>query len=85
MDDFWKNMLQKTNFSAPPLDQMTALNILNIEVDDIEDLNSREVLDRYYFLYKKNDPSIGGTPYLQSKVFAAKECLMERFPNSVEL
>lgn len=43
------------------------------------------VLDRYYTLFKKNDPAIGGTAYLQSKVFAAKETVMTQFPNAAEV
>lgn len=43
------------------------------------------VLDRYYVLYKKNDPANGGTAYLQSKIFAAKETAMTQFPNAVEI
>jgi hypothetical protein len=35
-------------------------------------------------LFKKNDPNNGGTTYLQSKVFAAKECLMARYPDAEE-
>ena len=64
---------------------MAALQILNIEIKNLDELNAREVLQRYYILYKKNDPSIGGTIYLQSKIFAAKQCLMEQFPNATEL
>jgi hypothetical protein len=30
MDEMFKNMLSKTNLSAPPLDSVTALKILNI-------------------------------------------------------
>lgn len=36
-------------------------------------------------LYKKNDPANGGTAYLQSKIFAAKETAMTQFPNAVEI
>ena len=36
-------------------------------------------------LFKKNDPAKGGTAYIQSKVFAAKECLMARYPDAAEL
>ena len=41
------------------------------------------MLERYYTLYKKNDPALGGTAYLQSKIFVAKEALMTQFPNAV--
>ena len=32
LDDFMKKFLSKTNLSAPPLDNSTALKILNIEI-----------------------------------------------------
>lgn len=35
-------------------------------------------------MFKKNDPKVGGTTYLQSKVYAAKECLMEKYPDKGE-
>jgi len=47
-------------------------------------LEARTVLERYYTLFKKNDPNNGGTTYLQSKVFAAKECLMSRYADAEE-
>lgn len=63
--------VSKTSFNAPPIDEGIALQILNIE-KNIEELEPKIVLERYYTLFKKNDPSVGGTVYLQSKVFAAK-------------
>lgn len=63
--------VSKTSFNAPPIDEGIALQILNIE-KNIEELEPKLVLERYYTLFKKNDPSVGGTVYLQSKVFAAK-------------
>lgn len=38
----------------------------------MEELEAEIVLERYYTLYKKNDPNLGGTAYIQSKVVAAK-------------
>lgn len=43
------------------------------------------MLERYWALYKKNDPEVGGTVYLQCKVLAAKDILMSEFPNATEL
>lgn len=43
------------------------------------------MLERYYTLWKKNDPQTGGTVYLQSKVFAAKEILMSEYKNATEI
>ena len=75
--------MAKSNITAPPLDHSTALRILDIQIDKVENLEARQVLDRYYTLFKKNEQKVGGTIYLQSKVFQAKECLMQRFPNAV--
>jgi hypothetical protein len=36
-------------------------------------------------LFKKNDPKVGGTTYLQSKVYVAKETLMADIPNAAEM
>lgn len=47
------------------------MKILNIEAKDNE-LEPKHVLERFYTLYKKNDPLNGGTAYIQSKIFAAK-------------
>mmetsp|Transcript_29518 Transcript_29518/g.40560 ORF Transcript_29518/g.40560 Transcript_29518/m.40560 type:complete len:120 (-) Transcript_29518:7-366(-) len=49
-----------------------ALNILNIEKNKL----SKTVLEeRYAKLFELNDPKKGGSFYLQSKVFRAKEAL----------
>lgn len=77
-------MMSKTNISAPPLTESTALQILNID-KPLEELDPKLVLERYFILFKKNDPAIGGTTYLQSKVNAAKDCLMSRFPDAAEI
>ena len=68
--------MAKSNITAPPLDHSTALRILDIQIDKVENLEARQVLDRYYILFKKNEQKVGGTTYLQSKVFQAKERLM---------
>ena len=47
------------------------MQILNIE-KNVEEVEPRLILERYYVLFKKNDPKVGGTTYLQSKVYAAK-------------
>ncbi|EME28671.1 Mitochondrial import inner membrane translocase subunit tim16 [Galdieria sulphuraria] len=50
-----------------------ACNILGVSRSD-----SREnILKRYEFLQTVNDPSRGGSPYLQSKIRGAKEILEE--------
>ena len=78
---YFSKVMTQSNLGAPALSESTALQILNIEMD-IEEVEPKIILERYYILFKKNDPKNGGTTYLQSKVFAAKDCLMARFPDA---
>lgn len=78
---YFSKVMSQSNLGAPPLTESTALQILNIE-KSVEEVEARVILERYYTLFKKNDPKLGGTTYLQSKVYAAKECLMARFPDA---
>ncbi|KAJ1651965.1 mitochondrial import inner membrane translocase subunit TIM16 [Dispira simplex] len=48
-----------------------ACQILNVQ----KDAPLEEVMKKYNVLFKLNDPKTGGTLYLQSKVFRAKERL----------
>lgn len=78
---YFSKVMTQSNLGAPPITESTALQILNIE-KNLEEVEPRLILERYYTLFKKNDPKVGGTTYLQSKVYAAKECLMARFPDA---
>jgi len=56
-----------------------ALDILNIERANLNQKSVAEMFDKYY---KLNDPAKGGSFYLQSKFFRAKEALeYEMNPN----
>jgi len=56
-----------------------ALDILNIERSNLNQKAVDEMFDKYY---KLNDPTKGGSFYLQSKFFRAKEALeYEMNPN----
>ena len=78
-----KSMLSDKNLSAPPIDKPMAYKILNIEPKEGQ-MDPKHILDRYYVLYKKNDPTNGGTPYLQSKILVAKEALMSEVANAAQ-
>ena len=54
-----------------------ALKILNIEKPD---LTSLLVETKYKKFYETNDPNKGGSFYLQSKIYRAKEALLEDIP-----
>ena len=80
---YFSRVMTQNNLGAPAINQSTSMQILAIQTD-LEELEARTVLQRYYVLFKKNDPKVGGTTYLQSKVYAAKECLMARYPDAQE-
>ena len=56
-----------------------ALKILNIEAKEGEELDHKEILERFETLYEKNLINKGGSFYLQSKCYFAKEHLMKDF------
>ncbi|KTW28593.1 import motor complex subunit PAM16 [Pneumocystis jirovecii RU7] len=58
---------QKTGITIPE-----ACQILNIKKTPIE---LSDVIEKYEYLYKINDPKNGGSLYLQTKIFWAKERL----------
>ena len=49
-----------------------AMKILNIEQENLTIENVKELFDKYY---NANDPKNGGSFYLQSKIYRAKERL----------
>ena len=67
-----------TRKSGMALDE--AIQILNLEKNN---LKQSEILKRYEIMFKANDPKEGGSLYLQSKVYRAKERLDMEL-NSVE-
>ena len=42
-------------------------------------------MDAYRTLWKKNNPNEGGSFFIQCKIHAAKEFLMEEFPGEEQL
>jgi hypothetical protein len=74
--DMFNDFLSKANLVAPVVDKEMAMKILEIECRGKE-IDSWQVLERYYVLYKKNQPEKGGISYIQNKVFVAKETLMK--------
>ena len=67
-----------------PMTRDEAMLILNIgqnESDDEEDeLNPHDIMERFDTLIEKNQISNGGSFYLQSKIYWAKQQLMQDFP-----
>ena len=75
--EYLDKTLQATNLVTKPMTADEALKILNL---DNKELSGDQVMDSYRSLWKKNNPSVGGSIFIQCKVFAAKEFLMEEFP-----
>lgn len=53
------------------MDKQQALEILNVDENSTKD----EIQKNYETLFAANDPAKGGSFYLQSKIYRAKECL----------
>ncbi|KAG5520264.1 hypothetical protein PMAC_001343 [Pneumocystis sp. 'macacae'] len=58
---------QKTGVTIPEACQILNIKKMPIELSD--------VIEKYEYLYKINDPKNGGSLYLQTKIFWAKERL----------
>ena len=68
-----------------PMTRVEALSILAIpEVESAEKLEQDQehtkVMERFETLFEKNLPEKGGSFYVQSKIYFAKEFLMQDFP-----
>ncbi|EMR10790.1 hypothetical protein PNEG_00938 [Pneumocystis murina B123] len=61
------NLSEKTGITANEACQILNIKKMPVELSD--------VIKRYEYLYKTNDPKNGGSLYLQSKIFWAKERL----------
>ena len=62
------------------VDTREALDILNLEEGDELDLS--KVNEQYKKYFETLDPDKGGSFYLQSKVYRAKEALVEQHPTN---
>eukprot|EP00615_Pteridomonas_danica_P001564 CAMPEP_0114360404 /NCGR_PEP_ID=MMETSP0101-20121206/23838_1 /TAXON_ID=38822 ORGANISM="Pteridomonas danica, Strain PT" /NCGR_SAMPLE_ID=MMETSP0101 /ASSEMBLY_ACC=CAM_ASM_000211 /LENGTH=114 /DNA_ID=CAMNT_0001504623 /DNA_START=72 /DNA_END=416 /DNA_ORIENTATION=- len=52
-----------------------AIQVLNFPKEELNPLGAQKILERYDTMFKSNDPASGGSFYLQSKVYRAKESL----------
>jgi import inner membrane translocase subunit TIM16 len=64
------------NILSTPLTKNEALKILNLKEDQLKPELIMEQFEKYM---EANDPEIGGSFYIQNKVYYAKEFLMEEF------
>lgn len=74
--------------AGSPMTRDEALKILNIEEVELKDedgysksnVDPKEIMERFDSLIEKNQVSKGGSFYIQSKIFWAKQHLMQDFP-----
>mmetsp|Transcript_53978 Transcript_53978/g.123021 ORF Transcript_53978/g.123021 Transcript_53978/m.123021 type:complete len:117 (-) Transcript_53978:256-606(-) len=52
-----------------------ALQVLNFSKEELNPILAEKITERYAKMFKANDPAKGGSFYLQSKVFRAKESI----------
>ena len=68
-----------------PMTRTEACQILNIEdaaaeSGDVEPVDHAAIMERFEILYEKNAHENGGSFYVRSKIFFAKEHLMQDWP-----
>ncbi|CAI6361920.1 unnamed protein product [Macrosiphum euphorbiae] len=54
------------------------------QILNVQDMTQDEIQKRYEYLFKINDKSLGGSFYLQSKIYRAKERLETEISNKSE-
>jgi import inner membrane translocase subunit TIM16 len=67
----------KTAVRKAGMDRGEALEILNIEVKQGVPIDKALVAKQYDKYFASNDPKVGGSFYIQSKIVRAKEALEE--------
>ena len=79
-----------------PMTRTEACQILNIELDDKdaagngdeaenEPIDHKIVMERFDKLFEKNSAEKGGSFYIRSKIFFAKEHLMQDWPEELNV
>ena len=70
------------------MSQEEALEILQIKKEEgkeEEPLHPDEILSRFDVMFEKNLPEKGGSFYIRSKIFFAKNQLMMTFPKDLDI
>ena len=71
-----------------PLTRDESVKILGIEsaINNIkDDIDPKLIMEKFEDLFGKNDPEKGGSFYLQSKIYFAKEFLMQDYPPELNI
>eukprot|EP01017_Pseudomicrothorax_dubius_P034219 TRINITY_DN4664_c0_g1_i2.p1 TRINITY_DN4664_c0_g1~~TRINITY_DN4664_c0_g1_i2.p1 ORF type:complete len:200 (+),score=68.80 TRINITY_DN4664_c0_g1_i2:65-664(+) len=74
------NEMKKANLVTSPMTRTEAIKILHLEAKT--EVEPKDVMQSYTKLFAQNDPAKGGSFYIQSKIFYAKEELMKEFPGA---
>ena len=65
-------MKEKMGGVMKPMTRDESLKILGIEADIEDDVDPKNVMERFDFLFEKNSSDRGGSFYIQSKIYFAK-------------
>ena len=71
-----------------PMTRDESVKILGIETalkNIKDDIDPEDIMTRFDDLFSKNNPEAGGSFYLQSKIFFAKEFLMQDHPSELNI
>ena len=71
-----------------PMTRTEACQILNIEESDelaTEPVDHVQIMERFEILFEKNSIENGGSFYIRSKIFFAKEHLMQDWPKELNV
>jgi import inner membrane translocase subunit TIM16 len=68
------------NLISNPMTKEEALKILNLKETD---LKPEEIMSQFEKYFEANDPTKGGSFYIQNKIYYAKEFLMDKFPKDL--
>ena len=67
-----------------PMTKEEACKILEIEADIEDEMDHQVIMKRFDTLFEKNLPERGGSFYIQSKIYFAKQHLMMDFPAELD-
>ena len=67
-----------------PMTKEEACKILEIEAEIDDEMDHKVIMERFDTLFEKNLPEKGGSFYIQSKIYFAKQHLMMDFPSEFD-
>lgn len=80
------DMMSNANITHAAMTESMAFKILGLEAPPSgKHIDPKIILNRYANLLDKNNPELGGSLYLQSKIITAKDCLMDPVHSAKEI